>query len=129
MLDGPGSHEVDSPEALWNWATSERSRGAERTGEGSSEQGDLLRWDTMSQAGALVARLATEAVAGSVESARQATEVLDLVRRAGDQHLFVVAQHTVFDALAGEQGPVSSELVALGSALGLAVDAVRSLRR
>lgn len=129
VLNGPGSREVDSPEALWNWATSERSRGAERTGEGSSEQGDLLRWDTMSQAGALVARLATEAVAGSVESARQATEVLDLVRRAGDQHLFVVAQHTVYDALAGEQGPVSSELVALGSALGLAVDAVRSLRR
>lgn len=124
LLDGPGSSDIRSPAALWDWATSERNRGVDPTATPSA----LLHWDTMSDAGALVARLASEAVAGSVESARQATEVLDLVRRAGDQHLFVVAQHTVYDALAAG-GAITDELVALGSALGLAVETVRSLRR
>ena len=77
----------------------------------------------------LVADLAVHAVAGSVPHAEQAIEVIGLAARAGDQHLYVVAQHTVYDAILGRGRAVPTHLVALGAALGLAVDRVSARHR
>ncbi len=129
-LEGPGNP-LATPEALWAWATAERQRDDATSTGRSTQVGStgLRRWDTMSVAGGLVARLVREAIDGSAAAAEQAREVLVLAERAGEHHLYVVPQQMVYDALTDPRRTVTSELVGLGEALGLATDAVRRLRR
>jgi hypothetical protein len=121
VLDGRSGydHGVTSGRAVWDWATRERGETA-----ASSADAGLRRWDTMGTAVSLVADLAAQAVAGSELHATQAIEVIGLTRTAGEQHLFTVAQQTVYDALVGRGSNVLQWLVPLGEALGLSVDAV-----
>ena len=126
VLDGPSGRArgVSNGSAVWDWATRERADMVEPAG---STQ--LRRWDTMTPVVSLVADLAVHAVAGSVPHAEQAIEVIGLAARAGDQHLYVVAQHTVYDAILGRGRTVPTHLAALGAALGLAVDRVSARHR
>ena len=78
----------------------------------------------MSPTVALVTRLCREAVGGSVEAATQAVEVIDLARRAGDHHLYAVAQQDVYAAVVGRGASAPAHLVDLADALGFAVDEV-----
>lgn len=131
-LDAPGV--LDSPvgvqagittgRAVWEWATRERGEGG-----AVADSPSLRRWDTMGTSVALVADLAVRAAAGSQVHAAQAVEVIELTRRAGEQHLFVVAQQTVYDALLGRGREVDEWLARLGAALGLSVDAVTARQR
>lgn len=128
VLDAPagGLSGITSGRAVWEWATRERGEGE---GEVPSASVDLRRWDTMGTSVALVADLAVRAAAGSSVHAAQAIEVIGLTRRAGEQHLFVVAQQTVYDALLGRGRDVDRSLASLGDALGLSVDAVTGRRQ
>jgi hypothetical protein len=120
VLEG-GSRVPDSIRTgrdVWDWALHERS------GIPSAGEVGLRRWDSMSPVVALVTTLTRNAVGGSVADAQQAADVVDLVHRAGDHHLFTVAQQSVYNALVGRGRDVPEHLVSLGAALGLSVDAV-----
>jgi len=110
---------------VWDWAVVER--GGDEAEAGAAGAGEhLRRWDTRTPVVDLVTSLTEEAVAGSSVAAGQAEAVIDLARRAGDHHLYVVAQQVLYDAIVGRGAQVPAPLVRLGEALGLAVDVVAS---
>jgi len=122
VFDGPAAAAgVRSGRDAWDWATRERA-------EGVVGDSDLRRWDTMTPVVALVTRLAEEAVAGNTASAEYAVHLVDLAQRAGESHLYVVAQHRVYDALLGAGRSAPEYLLRLGAALNLAVDVVTAQR-
>jgi hypothetical protein len=106
---------------VWEWATVERGDGA----PGADETG-LRRWDTRSPVVDLVTLLTRQAVAGSSSAAEHARSVIDLARRAGDHHLYAVAQQDLYDAIVGRGAGAPEHLRLLGGELGFAVDAVVS---
>lgn len=104
---------------VWEWATLERST------EGNTVDGSCLRhWDTRTPVVDVVTALCRDAVAGSSVAADHAIAVIELARRAGEHHLYAVAQQDVYDALVGRGTAAVPHLMRLGEELGLATSAV-----
>lgn len=116
----PGKPVLRSGRELWEWALAERE-------VGRRDDSGLFRWNSVSPVASAVAELAASAAAGSRESAVRATAIVDLARRAGEEHGFIFAQQVVYDTLERTES-APSELRELGAALGLAVDVISGRR-